>query len=113
MDEFVQVYGSLDAATGKKVVSASTQSLVTSIINVGEFFGALTASYISERVGLRGGLLVACVIVSIGTTLQIAGALIGPLIAGRLVLGKCTGLASVSLLASDVQFVLQKATQSG
>lgn len=89
MDQFVQDYGSLDAATGQKVVSASTQSLVTSIINVGEFVGALTASFISDHAGLRGGLLVACVIVTVGTTLQIAGTDIGLLIAGRLVLGRC------------------------
>lgn len=88
MDEFNLHYGSYDAATGKKMVSASTQSLVTSIINAGEFIGAATAFLISERIGLRGGLLASCVIVAIGTTLQVAVPDVGCLIAGRLVLGR-------------------------
>lgn len=89
MEQFVQSYGTYDTATGKMVVSASRQSLVTSIINVGEFVGALTASWLGQRAGLRGGLMVACVIVMVGTTLQAAGTGIGLMIAGRLVLGMC------------------------
>jgi len=80
MDEFNLHYGSYDAATGKKMVSAPTQSLVTSIINAGEFIGAATAFLISERIGLRGGLLASCVIVAIGTTLQVAVPDVGCLI---------------------------------
>jgi MFS transporter, SP family, sugar:H+ symporter len=88
MDQFVEHYGSYDSATGNNIITASTQSLVTSIINSGEFVGALTASLISDHTGLRGGLLIATVTVAIGTTLQIAGTYIGLLIVGRLVLGK-------------------------
>lgn len=42
MDEFVECYRSYDLATGKRVVTSSTQSLATCIINAGEIIGALT-----------------------------------------------------------------------
>lgn len=87
MDQFVQRYGTYDAQKGQMIISSSRQSLVTSIINAGEFVGALTAFLVCQRIGLRGGLLLACLIVVVGTTLQVAGTHIGLLIAGRLVLG--------------------------
>lgn len=94
MDAFAEHYGTFDAATGTMIVSASRQSLVTSIINVGEFVGAVSAFWIGQSIGLKGGLLLACIIVVIGTTLQVAGTALGLLIAGRLVLGYAVGLIS-------------------
>ncbi|CAK7217087.1 hypothetical protein SCUCBS95973_003032 [Sporothrix curviconia] len=94
MDAFADHYGTFDAATGAKIVTSSRQSLVTSIINVGEFVGAVSAFWIGQKIGLRGGLLLACIIVVIGTTLQVADTALGLLIAGRLVLGYAVGLIS-------------------
>ncbi|KAH8659773.1 sugar transporter [Xylariales sp. PMI_506] len=94
MEKFIQDYGTYDAATGEMVVTASRQSLVTSIINAGEFIGAVCAFWVGQKVGLRGGLLVACCVVVVGCTLQVAGTHIGTMIAGRLVLGFAVGLIS-------------------
>jgi MFS family permease len=88
MPEFVNHYGEYDPVKQQMVVTSSRQSLVTSIINVGEFVGALCAFWIGQKLGMRGGLLLACVVVVIGTTLQVADTALGLLITGRLVLGK-------------------------
>lgn len=87
MQPFVKLYGHLDNATGQYVLSSRIQSITSSIINVGEFLGAVSSFVVGDHLGRRGGLFVSRACVIIGTILQVADTNIGCLIAGRLVLG--------------------------
>jgi MFS transporter, SP family, sugar:H+ symporter len=88
MQPFVSIYGHYDAATGLYVLTSRIQSIITSIINVGEFVGAVSSFIVGDMLGRRTGLLVAMACVVLGTILQMAANLIGVLIAGRLVVGE-------------------------
>lgn len=88
MTPFIDHFGTFDAATGEYVLTASRESLVTSIIQVGEFIGAGTAWLVADKLGRKGGLYLTSACVIVGTTLQISTNTIGTLIAGRIVVGK-------------------------
>ncbi|CZR63733.1 related to MFS monosaccharide transporter [Phialocephala subalpina] len=94
MPKFLKDYGSLDPTTGTYIVSAGKQSLVTSIINAGEFLGAVSSYYIGSKIGRKGGLYVSSVCVVLGVIFQVSAPHEGLLIAGRLVLGYAVGLIS-------------------
>lgn len=66
MPEFLKDYGSMNPATRKYMLSAGKQSLVTSIINAGEFLGAVSSYFIGSKIGRKGGLYAACVCVVVG-----------------------------------------------
>jgi MFS family permease len=87
MQPFIRLYGHYDPTKGIYVLSSRTQSITSSIINAGEFLGAISSFVIGDRLGRRGGLFVSSTCVIIGTTIQVADTHIGALIAGRLVLG--------------------------
>lgn len=59
-------------------------------MSAGSFIGAVCAGWISDHLGRKGALRVACVIWVIGAVLQCSSQNIGHLIAGRIV----SGLAS-------------------
>jgi MFS transporter, SP family, sugar:H+ symporter len=103
MKPFLKQYRKYDSATGTYGVSSSVLSLVTSIINAGEFVGAVTAFFVGEKIGRRGGLYLSSICVVIGTLVQVAGSSEGTLIVGRLVLGYAVGLIScfVPLYVAD------------
>lgn len=94
MPKFLTDYGTLDPATGKYILSAGKQSLVTSIINVWEFVGAVSSYYIGSMIGRKGGLYISSACVVLGVILQVSAPHEGLLIAGRLVLGYSVGLIS-------------------
>jgi len=87
MQPFIELYGHFDAVQGKYVLASRIESIITSIINVGEFLGAVSSFIVEDRLGRRGGLYVSSTCVIIGTVLQVSHSNIGILIAGRLVLG--------------------------
>lgn len=95
LQPFLAVYGRFDPTTKKYVLSSSALSLVTSIINVGEFVGACSSFYISDNLGLKKGLYIASFFIVIGTILQVAGTDEASLICGRLLLGMIILLSSV------------------
>ncbi|KAJ5627838.1 general substrate transporter [Penicillium lividum] len=103
MEPFIKAYGHYDSATGGYVLSASIQSLTTSIINVGEFVGAVSSFLVDDRIGRRGGLFVSSAFVVIGVIFQVAADNLGLLIVGRLALGYAVGLISclVPLYVAD------------
>ena len=88
MKPFIAVFGSYNSTTSSYDLSASRESLITSVINIGELLGAVSSSFVGDRLGRKGGLYVSSTCVVIGTTLQVASTEIGALIAGRIVVGK-------------------------
>lgn len=94
-----------ERADGTYDLSSTDQSLVASIVQAGEFFGALAASFIGDFLGRRGSLQVAVGIVTIGAVLQMI--LVGSiplLVVGRFVLGAGVGVVSncVPLYLSEI-----------
>ncbi|THY13519.1 general substrate transporter [Aureobasidium pullulans] len=94
MQPFLKIYGTFDPLKKVYVMSAAHQSLTSSIINAGEFVGAVSSYYVIDKLGRRGGLFVSSGTVVVGTIIQVASTHIGSLIAGRLVLGYAVGLIS-------------------
>ncbi|KAJ5658343.1 general substrate transporter [Penicillium longicatenatum] len=103
MEPFIKEYGRYDSATGAFTLSASMQSLTTSIINVGELVGAVSSFLVDDRIGRRGGLFVSSAFVVAGVIFQVAADDLGLLIVGRLLLGYAVGLISclVPLYVAD------------
>ncbi|RDW89169.1 hypothetical protein BP6252_01201 [Coleophoma cylindrospora] len=103
MEAFLKVFGDYRASNDTWYMSSSTQSLITSIINVGELGGAITAYYVGDKLGRKGGLYVSSAAVILGTILQTTSTGIGELIAGRIAVGYAVGLIScfVPLYVAD------------
>ncbi|KFZ20703.1 hypothetical protein V502_03052 [Pseudogymnoascus sp. VKM F-4520 (FW-2644)] len=103
MQPFLSVYGHFDTKSMEYAVSSSTLSLITSIINVGEFVGATSAFWIGNKLGYKHGLYVSSTAVVVGAIFQVAGTVEATLIIGRLFTGYGVGLLScfVPLLVAD------------
>ncbi|KAF7980338.1 hypothetical protein HWV62_38765 [Athelia sp. TMB] len=80
---------------GAPALKSGTLSLLSSIVQVGELLGSLTATVIGGVGGRRGGLIAACAFVSIGAIIQLAcNGSVAQLTVGRLVLGMGIGQIS-------------------
>lgn len=79
---------------GEYMITTSQDSLVTSILSVGTFVGALLAYPIGDRFGRRIGIMIACGIFSVGVALQTASTKIPMFVAGRIFAGLGVGVAS-------------------
>ena len=92
MQPFLKIYGTYNPVKKLYFMSAAHQSLTSSIINAGEFVGAVSSYYVIDKLGRRGSLFVSSGTVIVGTIIQVASTHIGSLIAGRLVLGMFSSL---------------------
>jgi MFS transporter, SP family, sugar:H+ symporter len=90
LQPFLKVYGHFDPATNKYMLSSKVLSVVTSIINAGEFVGACSSFYLGDKLGLKKGLYISTFFVVVGVVLQVAGHDEASLICGRLFLGTLT-----------------------
>jgi SP family sugar:H+ symporter-like MFS transporter len=72
------------------MLSSKVLSVVTSIINAGEFVGACSSFYLGDKLGLKKGLYISTFFIAIGVVLQVAGHNEASLICGRLFLGRTT-----------------------
>lgn len=90
MPAFLQVYGDLQS-DGTYKLSTQTDSIITSILSAGTFFGALFAATIGDAVGRRRGILIYLVLFAIGVALQTAGKSLGAFAAGRVLAGLGVG----------------------
>ncbi|KAA1088884.1 Solute carrier 2 (Facilitated glucose transporter) member 8 [Puccinia graminis f. sp. tritici] len=79
---------------GKYMITTGQDSLVTSILSVGTFVGALLAYPIGDRFGRRIGIMIACAIFSVGVALQTASTTIPLFVVGRVFAGLGVGVAS-------------------
>lgn len=88
MPAFLKIYGYYDPVKAAYVMTPSRQSIVTSVINIGEFIGASSSFIIGDAFGRRTGLLISMAAIVVGTIFQMADNLLGLLITGRLVVGE-------------------------
>lgn len=86
------------AAVAAFVIPASKQSLLTSILSAGEFFGAIVAGDIADFIGRRWTIITGCVIFTIGGILETASTGLGLMVAGRLICGLGIGFISAIVI---------------
>jgi sugar porter (SP) family MFS transporter len=75
-------------------ISAQTTSLVVSILSAGTFFGALGAYPVGDYLGRKLGLILACLIFSVGVAFQVAASALPLFVVGRVIAGLGVGLVS-------------------
>lgn len=80
------------------VIPAAQQSLLTSILSVGEFFGAIMAGDIADYFGRRVCIIAGCLVFIVGGILQTASTSLGLMVAGRLVAGFGIGFISAIII---------------
>lgn len=86
------------AAVKAFVIPASKQSLVTSILSAGTFFGAIIAGDVADFLGRRLTIILGCVIFTIGCILETASTGIGLMVPGRLICGLGVGFISAIVI---------------
>lgn len=96
MDVFIEHFGTpkADGSGGYEIKSADL-SVMTSLINVGELVGSLTAAPLNDFLGRKGVFLVGAVTVIVGVVLQLSTAHSHAyIIGGRVILGYGVGAFS-------------------
>jgi MFS family permease len=80
------------------VVPQWQQSLVTSILSAGTFFGAIMAGDIADFIGRRVTIILGCMIFCVGGILQTASTGLNVMVAGRLIAGFGVGFISAIVI---------------
>ena len=79
-------------------IKPSQQSLVTSILSAGTFFGAIIAGDLADFIGRRFTIIIGCGIFTIGGILETASTGLGVMVAGRLIAGFGVGFISAIVI---------------
>ncbi|KAL8867463.1 MAG: hypothetical protein Q9174_005650 [Haloplaca sp. 1 TL-2023] len=87
-----------DAESSAFALEAWRDSLITSILSAGTFFGAIIAGDLADFIGRRFTIIAGCGIFLIGVILQTASAGLGLIVAGRLVAGFGVGFVSAIII---------------
>jgi sugar porter (SP) family MFS transporter len=82
----------------KFVIPASDQSLMTSILSAGTFFGAIAAGDIADFIGRRLTIILGCAIFSVGCILETASTTLAVMVVGRLIAGAGVGFISAIII---------------
>jgi sugar porter (SP) family MFS transporter len=99
MQPFMDDYGHRDPATGTSSLSTSFTSLTSSIIYVGELFGALTAAPINDYYGRKAVFFTASISIIGGGIAQVADqGIMGVIVLGRILIGHGIGNFTVTCL---------------
>ena len=77
---------------------ASDQSLLTSILSAGTFFGAIIAGDIADFIGRRVTIITGCVVFTVGCILETASTSLGVMVPGRLIAGAGVGFISAIVI---------------
>ncbi|KAL2036765.1 hypothetical protein N7G274_010489 [Stereocaulon virgatum] len=77
---------------------ASDQSLTTSILSCGTFFGALIAGDLADQMGRRTTIIAGCGVFTVGCILETASTGLGVMVAGRLIAGLGVGFISAIVI---------------
>ncbi|KAI9644715.1 hypothetical protein NHQ30_006741 [Ciborinia camelliae] len=79
-------------------ISASNQSLTTSILSCGTFFGALIAGDVADSIGRRLTIITGCAVFCVGCIMETASTGLGLMVAGRLIAGLGVGFISAIII---------------
>jgi MFS family permease len=82
------------AATDAFHLTAQDQSLTTSILSAGTFFGAIISGDVADFIGRRVTIILGCGIFTIGCILEIASTSLGLMVPGRFIAGLGVGFIS-------------------
>ena len=74
------------------------QSLTTSILSAGTFFGAIIAGDIADFIGRRSTIILGCLIFTVGCILETASTGVGVMAAGRIICGAGVGFISAIVI---------------
>ncbi|KAI4196951.1 MAG: hypothetical protein LQ350_006204 [Teloschistes chrysophthalmus] len=94
-------YPGPDATADEKsafVLESWRDSLITSILSAGTFFGAIIAGDLADHIGRKLTIIIGCFVFSIGVILQTASAGLGLIVAGRLIAGFGVGFVSAIII---------------
>ena len=80
------------------VVSQWQQSLTTSILSAGTFFGAIIAGDVADFIGRRMTIILGCLIFCVGGILETASTGLNVMVAGRLIAGFGVGFISAIVI---------------
>lgn len=79
-------------------LTARDQSLTTSILSAGTFFGAIIAGDVADFIGRRSTIIIGCLVFSIGGILETASTNLALMVVGRLVAGVGVGYISAIVI---------------
>jgi len=79
---------------GEFHLTARDQSLTTSILSAGTFFGAIIAGDVADFIGRRLTIILGCLVFTVGCILEIASTSIGLMVPGRFIAGLGVGFIS-------------------
>ena len=74
--------------------NSTLQGGITASMSAGSFIGAIAAGFVSDMLGRRMSLMIACCIWVIGAAIQCSSQNVGQLIAGRIISGLAVGITS-------------------
>lgn len=87
-----------DADKKAFVIPASNQSLLTSILSLGTFLGALIAGDCADFTGRRTTIIIGCFVFIVGGILETASTGLGVMVAGRVICGLGVGFISAIVI---------------
>ncbi|KAH8790599.1 general substrate transporter [Hyaloscypha finlandica] len=86
------------AAVNAFHLTAQDQSLTTSILSAGTFFGAIAAGDIADFIGRRMTIIVGCGVFTVGCILETASTSLGVMVPGRFIAGLGVGFISAIVI---------------
>ncbi|KZT53631.1 general substrate transporter [Calocera cornea HHB12733] len=95
MPDFINRFGEPTGEGGAMVLSATRQSLITSLLSVGTFIGALAQAFTADSMGRRGSIAFWAAIFTVGVAIQTSTTYsLGQIVFGRFFAGLGVGAMS-------------------
>ncbi|KAI9063951.1 AmMst-1 [Trametes sanguinea] len=95
MDDWIRTFGVRDSGSSTGFsLPTSRESLVVSILSAGTFLGALSGAPAADSLGRRIGIMVSCLVFSLGVALQTGAHNLATFVVGRFFAGFGVGLVS-------------------
>ncbi|GMM27911.1 maltose permease [Martiniozyma asiatica (nom. inval.)] len=98
MTAFIETFTGKNPNDPDFILSSSDKSLITSILSVGTFFGAIIGGDIADFIGRRLTIIAGCFIFIVGAILQTASSTIALLAVGRVIAGLGVGTISSTIV---------------